>query len=368
VRAVLNFFTTSFINTPRVWLATLKVLEVYMNEIILGIESSCDDSCASIVMSNKTILSNIVLSQNKDHELFQGVVPEIAARSHMKNLEIALQKALEEAQVNISDINVIAATGGPGLIGGVIVGCMYGKALASVLKKPFIAVNHLEGHALTARLTDDVPYPYLLLLVSGGHCQFVEVKGLTQYKIIGQTLDDAAGEAFDKVAKMLRLPFPGGPEIEKKAKLGDPNKYSLPKPIINQPGCDMSFSGLKTAVRLLIEQLPLSETVINDVAASFQYTVGQILSSKIMHAIAIYETTSKGKNFVIAGGVAANRYIRDIVENSVTQLGYRFIAPPINLCTDNAAMIAYAGLERFQAGLIDNLNFCPKARWSLENV
>ena len=220
--------------------------------IVLGIESSCDDTGVAIINSDRKILSNILISQHKEHALYQGVVPEIAARSHMKNLDYALKSALIESNLKFENIDAIAATSGPGLIGGVIVGCMYGKALASTLSKPFIAVNHLEGHALTVRMTNNISYPFLLLLVSGGHCQFVAVKELGNYQVLGGTLDDAIGEAFDKVAKMLSLPFPGGPEIEKRAALGDPIKYTLPRPIINQPGCNMSFSGLKTAVMLLI--------------------------------------------------------------------------------------------------------------------
>ena len=341
---------------------------------ILGIESSCDDTAASIVTSDKVILSNIVISQNLEHQLFQGVVPEIAARSHLQNMEQALKQALEEAGFNLQDLDAIAATSGPGLIGGVIVGSMFGRSLASVLKKPFIAVNHLEGHALTARLTNSVDYPYLLLLVSGGHCQFIAVQKLGQYKILGQTIDDSVGEAFDKVAKMLGLSFPGGSEIEKRAKLGDPYSYTLPKPIIQENNCNMSFSGLKTATRLLISKLePLNKQIINDVAASFQYTVGEILATKTLNSIRIYEEfmgakLPSSKNFVISGGVAANNYIGATLKEKVSELGYSFIAPPSKLCTDNAAMIAYAGLERLQNNLISPLNFCPRAKWSLEEV
>lgn len=222
---------------------------------ILGIESSCDDTGVAIVTSSREILSNIVISQNKEHEIFQGVVPEIAARSHLQNLETAILYALNESKLNLSDIDGFVATSGPGLIGGVIVGSMYARTIASCLKKPFIAINHLEGHALTVRLTNNTSYPYLLLLASGGHSQFIAIQQLGKYKILGQTIDDSVGEAFDKVAKMLNLPFPGGPEIEKRAKLGDYHKYILPKPIINQNNCNMSFSGLKTAVRLLVEKL-----------------------------------------------------------------------------------------------------------------
>lgn len=340
---------------------------------ILGIESSCDDTSAAVVTSTRKILSNIVISQNKEHELFQGVVPEIAARSHLINLEKSVTIALQESGLKLSDISAVAATSGPGLIGGIIVGSMFGRSLASVLNKPFIAVNHLEGHALTARLTNNIKYPYLLLLVSGGHCQFVIVENLAKYKILGKTLDDAVGEAFDKVAKMLGLPFPGGPEIEKKAKFGEPHKYILPKPIIQKAGCDMSFSGLKTAVRLLISKLVISEKEINDIAASFQYVVGEILSKKMTNAFKMYEElisdkALESKTIVIAGGVAANQYLKDKLTTQASSYGYELVAPPINLCTDNAAMIAYAGLERLENNLINSNNFCPRARWSLEEL
>jgi N6-L-threonylcarbamoyladenine synthase len=340
---------------------------------ILGIESSCDDTAAAIVTSDKEILSSVVISQNTEHQLFQGVVPEIAARSHLNNIERALKKVLQESKLGLHDIDAVAATSGPGLIGGVIVGSMFGRTIASVLKKPFIAVNHLEGHALTARLTNSVNYPYLLLLVSGGHCQFIAVEKLGEYKILGQTIDDSVGEAFDKVAKMLGLPFPGGIEIEKRAQLGNPHSYVLPKPIIQKNDCNMSFSGLKTAVRLLISKLePLNNQIINDVAASFQYTVGEVLSVKTLNSIKIYEEFMgfklPSKTFVISGGVAANRYLGNILQQQAGKLGYEFIAPPPKLCTDNAAMIAYAGLERLQNSLTSPLDFCPKARWSLEEM
>jgi len=335
----------------------------------LGIESSCDDTSVSIITEYGEVLSNIVISQNSEHADFQGVVPEIAARSHLSNLEKAMKQALVESNTSLAEITAIAATAGPGLIGGVIVGSMFAKSLCTVLNKPFIAVNHLEGHALTARLTDNIPYPYLLLLASGGHCQFVAVLGLGKYKILGATIDDAVGEAFDKVAKMLNLPFPGGPEIEKRAKFGDPYKYKFPKPIINSGDCNMSFSGLKTAVRTLIISLQeIDEAVINDIAASFQFTIGEILSSKTLEAIRSYKQITNDKNIVIAGGVAANKYLQEILSSCAGLHGYKLIYPPTHLCTDNAAMIAYVGLERYNSGLFTPLNFCPKARWSLEEI
>lgn len=341
---------------------------------ILGIESSCDDTGVAII-SDKEILSNIIISQNNEHQLYQGVVPEIAARLHLQNLQKALRLVLEESQLALSEIDAVAGTSGPGLIGGVIVGSMFARSIASVLNKPFIAVNHLEAHVLTARLTNNLPYPYLLLLISGGHCQFIAAKALGSYKILGRTIDDSVGEAFDKVAKMLGLAFPGGAQIEQRAIFGDPNKYILPKPIIQQANCDMSFSGLKTAMLTKILQLGLiKDQEINDLAASFQYTIGEILSVKMRNSFKYYETYLEKsaklphKTLVIAGGVAANQYLRSLLANQAQQHGYIFLAPPIKLCTDNAAMIAYTGLERLQNNLTNSLDFCPRARWSLEEL
>lgn len=336
---------------------------------ILGLESSCDDTSVAIVDSEPSILSNIIIGQNKEHELFKGVVPEIAARSHLSNIQTALDRCLEESGVALDDIDAIAATSGPGLIGGVIVGSMFGKSLASVLKKPFIAINHLEGHALTPRLTDNVPFPYLLLLASGGHCQFIAVKGLGQYKILGQTLDDAIGEAFDKVAKMMDLGFPGGPIVEQIAKSGDAERFDFPRPLYNKKNCDLSFSGLKTAVKLKINALGvLSKQDMSDVAASFQKTICDVVRRKSKFAMNEYEALYNGKRIVVAGGVAANQEICSALQEVAVENGYNFVAPPIKLCTDNAAMIAFAGLERLKAGKIDNVDFKPRARWSLEEV
>jgi len=334
---------------------------------ILGIESSCDDTAASIVSSNKEILSNVVLSQTKEHLPYKGVVPEIASRAHMNYLDFAIKQALKDANFSLDDIDCIAATGGPGLIGGVIVGTMYAKALASALSKKYIAVNHLEGHALTARLTNNVEYPYLLLLVSGGHCQFLAILGLGNYVLLGQTQDDALGEAFDKVAKMLGLDYPGGPIIEERAKNGDKLRFKLPKSMCDREGCDLSFSGLKTSVRLLIEkeQKPVSESFINDICASFQHTSTEILKYKISEAIKLYEKLADSKTVVISGGVAANRHIFSELQEFLGSRNYALFSPPINLCTDNAAMIAWAGAERFKAGLFSSLNFCPRPRWPL---
>ena len=339
---------------------------------ILGIESSCDDTGAAIVSSDKRILSNVVVSQLKEHEPYKGVVPEIAARSHMRNLEAAVKKALLDAKIDLKDLDAIAVTTGPGLIGGVIVGTMFAKGLASVTKKPFIAVNHLEGHILTPRLTSNVTFPYLSLLVSGGHCQFIAVLGLGKYKILGETLDDAVGEAFDKTAKLLGLGYPGGPAIEKFAKLGEHNTYQLPLSMTDRIGCDMSFSGLKTSVRRIVEEeANISEEFMHNICASFQYTVGEILSKRATNAVKMFSDlcgSTSGGYFILSGGVAANMYLRERLQRALLEHNFNLIAPPIELCTDNAAMIAWAGLERLELGIVDALDFCPKARWSLEDL
>jgi len=338
-----------------------------MKYFALGIESSCDDTAASIVSSDREILSNIVLSQVKEHLPYKGVVPEIASRAHMNYLDFAIKQALLDANLSLDEISCIAATGGPGLIGGIIVGTMYGKAISSVTKKPYIAINHLEGHALTSRLVENIQYPYLLLLASGGHCQFIAVLSLGEYMLLGQTLDDAVGEAFDKVGKMLGFDYPGGPAIEKFAKNGDHKRFKFPKSMCDRKGCDMSFSGLKTAVRTLIikEIENLSKQTINDICASFQFTIAEILKYKLSEAIKLYEKIAQAKTIVISGGVAANQYIINELRNSLGGSDYKLFSPPMNLCTDNAAMIAWAGMERFLAGKFSNLDFCPKARWSL---
>lgn len=335
--------------------------------LVLGIESSCDDTGISIVSDKKEILSNIVFSQFKDHAPYKGVVPEIASRSHMKALKLCLSKALEDAKIELNDIDAIAATAGPGLIGGVIVGTMFGKSLAYGVRKPYIAVNHLEGHLLSPRITSDLQFPYLMLLVSGGHCQFVAALDFGKYKILGTTLDDAVGEAFDKTGKMLGLDYPAGPMIEKLALKGNPKRFQLPKPLWNQPNCNFSFSGLKTAMRDLIAKQDIEED-IHDICASFQHVVGEVLIERTGKAIKAYRELSGSKNFAIAGGVAANKYLGDKMKNFLDSEGFDLYIPPMHLCTDNGAMIAWAGLERFQRGIFSAQSFAPKAVWNLEEL
>lgn len=336
---------------------------------ILGIESSCDDTAVAIINSNGEILANIVINQNNEHQSYKGVVPEIAARSHILNIEKAFKSALAESGREISDIDMVAATTGPGLIGGVIVGAMFGMSLASTMNVPFIPINHLEGHALIPHLSSKLEFPYLLLLASGGHTQFIAVENLGQYKLLGQTYDDAIGEAFDKVAKMLDLGFPGGPIIEKMAINGDPNRFNFPKPIINNHGCNMSFSGLKTAVKITIDKMSnLRQQDKCDIAASFQNTIKQVLVKKTSQAILEFDKIYPLKQFVISGGVASNKVLRKALHDLCSCKGYEFYAPPIKLCTDNAVMIAYAALLRYQNGCINYDDYLPKARWSLEDL
>jgi len=335
---------------------------------ILGIETSCDETAAAIVTDSKEIRANVVLSQLTEHAAYGGVVPEIAARAHMEHLEHVIAQAMNEAKCSFKDLDAIAVTAGPGLIGGVIVGVMTAKAIASVHKKPFIAVNHLEGHALTVRLTNDVPFPYLMLLVSGGHCQFLIVHGVGKYSLLGGTVDDALGEAYDKVAKMLGLPQPGGPTVEKLAKEGNPHAFKFPIPMKGREGCDLSFSGLKTAVRLALPARTemLSASLREDICASFQRTACDALMDRAKNAITSFKQQyPQGRHFVLAGGVAANQYIRGELSTLLAEYELELVAPPIKLCTDNAAMIAWAGMERFQLGLIDELDVEPRARWPL---
>lgn len=343
--------------------------------IALGIETSCDETSVALINSNKEILAHRVASQIKDHEIYGGVVPEIAARAHLSLLPGLLNQVFKDASLHPCDVDVIAATTGPGLIGGVVVGTMAAKAMAAALEKPFVAVNHLEGHALTARLTETIEFPFVLLLVSGGHCQTMLVENVGVYKVLGSTLDDAVGECFDKVAKMLGLPYPGGPQIEKLAAHGNPKAFDFPRPMIGQKHLNFSFSGLKTAVRQTIQKLQaehgdaLSESIVADVCASFQHAVARVLYDRTKQAF-VYtaEHHSAYKQFVVAGGVAANQHIRGALQTVCSEFEFAFFAPPLSLCTDNGAMIAWAGLERFQQGLTDNLDIKPRPRWPMDQI
>ena len=338
--------------------------------ILLGIETSCDETAAAVVDGHRWIRANVVLSQLEDHRPYGGVVPEIAARSHLDHLDGLIRRALDDADVGIGDLDGVAATGGPGLIGGVFVGVMTAKALASARGLPFLAVNHLEGHALTARLTDDLPFPYLLLLVSGGHCQLLAVEGVGRYTRYGGTQDDAVGEAFDKTAKLLDLGYPGGPAVERVARDGDPSRFALPRPMCGRPGCDMSFAGLKTNVRQQRRRMEgPSDRDIADLAASFQAAVADVLADRCANALARFRD-EHGVNgpLVVAGGVAANAAIRARLQTVAAGHGAEFVAPPLSLCTDNAAMIAWAGIERLRLGWTDPLDFKPRPRWPLTEL
>jgi len=337
--------------------------------IVLGIETSCDETAAALVDGERRVLANVVLSQLDEHRPYGGVVPEVAARAHLQHLDRLVRQALDEAGVGLDRVDGIAATGGPGLIGGVIVGVMTAKAMAAVRGLPFMAVNHLEGHALTARLTDGVEFPYLLLLVSGGHCQLLVVEGVGHYRRLGTTIDDAVGEAFDKSAKLLGLGYPGGPLMEKAAaRATDPGRFDLPVPMKGRPGCDFSFSGLKTAVRRHAEQLGTpSDADVADLAAAFHAAVADSLEDRCARAIkAFREMHPQGRTLVVAGGVAANGYLRARLSALAEKRGLSFVAPPMALCTDNAAMIAWAGLERLRLGLTDGMDFAPRPRWPLD--
>ncbi|MCA0301543.1 MAG: tRNA (adenosine(37)-N6)-threonylcarbamoyltransferase complex transferase subunit TsaD [Proteobacteria bacterium] len=335
---------------------------------VLGIETSCDETAVAIVGSAApgpvgTILANVVYSQQTEHRRFGGVVPEIAARAHLERIDGLVEQALAEAGLGLDDLDAIAATAGPGLIGGVMVGVMAAKGLAFAREKPFLAINHLEGHALTVRLTEPVAFPYLLLLVSGGHCQLLTVRGPGDFTRLGTTIDDAVGECFDKTAKLLGLGFPGGPAVERLAAGGDPQRVALPRPMWRKPGCDFSFSGLKTAVRQKVEALAADDAQGRaDLCASFQRTVGDVLADRCANALAL----APSPTLVVAGGVAANLYLRGRLEEVAARHGARLVAPPVKLCTDNGAMIAWAGVERLRLGLVDDLDFRPRPRWPLD--
>ena len=345
---------------------------------VLGIETSCDETAASVVAwragAAPTILSNSVLSQIEEHAAFGGVVPEIAARAHVESLDGIVEAALADAGLELSEIDAVAVTAGPGLVGGLIVGLMTAKAIAAAADKPLMAINHLEGHALTARLTDGLDFPYMLLLVSGGHTQIVLVRGVGDYQRWATTIDDALGEAFDKTAKMMGLAYPGGPNVEKEARRGDSTRFAFPRPMKGSAQPDFSFSGLKTAVRQAATAIaPLSGQDVADICASFQAAVSDALADRVARSLARFREEFPDvalPALVVAGGVAANRKVRAALEAQCAESGFRFIAPPHELCTDNAAMIAWAGIERLRDGLTqeDAAGFVPRSRWPLDEV
>lgn len=337
--------------------------------LVLGIESSCDETAAAVADDKKNLLASVVFSQS-EHTAFGGVVPEIAARDHLEKVTGIVRETLKKAGIGFEDLDAVAASAGPGLIGGVIVGVMTAKAIAAVRDIPFVAVNHLEAHALTVRLGTDVPFPYLLLLTSGGHCQILIAYGVGRFKRLGATIDDAAGEAFDKVAKMVGLGYPGGPKVEACAARGDPTRFDLPRPMVGKAGCDLSFSGLKTAVRRIVDSYGengMNDKDRDDLCASFQQAVLDSLCSRLKNGIKIFKKECPdGRFLVVAGGVAANKALRSALEKLAAKNGLTFAAPPMNLCTDNGAMVAWAGVEHRLAGLSDSLDFSPRPRWPLD--
>ncbi len=338
----------------------------------LGIETSCDETAAAVIRENNEgtaqILSNIVSSQISEHKKFGGVVPELAARAHLENIDFIINAALNESKISLNEVDGIAATAGPGLIVCLNVGLNIGKSIAAFSKKPFIGVNHLEGHALSPGLQNDIGFPYLLLLISGGHTQFLIVKDINQYEQLGTTIDDALGEAFDKTAKMLDLGYPGGPCVEKFANLGDKHFFKLPEPIINKAGCNFSFAGLKTAVLRESKKINGNEKMKYNLAASFQNTINKILYKKTEIAIEMFKKKTKIKEIklVVAGGVAANKTIRENLTNLSNKMKFETIYPDIKFCGDNAAMIAWAGIKRFKKNLLNDLDVTARSRWPLD--
>lgn len=342
-----------------------------INGPVLGIESSCDETACAVLDAGGRILAEAVLSQESEHAPYGGVVPEIAARAHLAHLPDLVRRTMQQAGVGFAELGGVAASAGPGLIGGLIVGTGMAKGISLANDIPYVAVNHLEAHALTARLPgiveSEVNFPYLLLLVSGGHCQCVAVEGVGRYRRLGGTLDDAAGEAFDKVAKLLGLGWPGGPALERLAMAGDPARYAFPRPMMGRSGCDFSFSGLKTAVAIEVGKHPagaLALPLAADIAASFQRAVADVLAERTGRAMAMLG--NHANLLVVAGGVAANTTIRAALEEAAAAQAYRMVAPPIRLCTDNAVMVAWAGLERLRLGWTDGLDFAPRPRWPLD--
>ena len=342
------------------------------NITFLGIETSCDETAAAVIRENDEgtadILSNVVSSQIEEHKKFGGVVPELAARAHLENIEYIIDTALKESRIAINEIDGVAATAGPGLIVCLTVGLNIGKSIAAFSNKPLIGVNHLEGHALSPGLNEKIKFPYLLLLISGGHSQYLIVKDINEYKQLGTTIDDALGEAFDKTAKMLDLGYPGGPNVEKFSKEGDENFYKLPEPIINKAGCNLSFAGLKTAVLRESKKINGDVKLKYNLAASFQKTINKILYKKTKIAVEMFKKKTKKENFqlIVAGGVAANKTIRENLTQLSNEMNFEIIYPDLKFCGDNASMIAWAGIQRFKKDLIDDLNITAKSRWPLD--
>jgi N6-L-threonylcarbamoyladenine synthase len=343
---------------------------------VLGIESSCDETAAAVLDASGQVLAESVLSQERDHAPYGGVVPEIAARAHLAFLPDQVRGVMTRAGIGFGDLGGVAATGGPGLIGGLIVGSQFAKGIAIAHGLRYVAVNHLEAHALTARLPGLVPggaeFPYLLLLVSGGHCQCVAVEGVGRHVRLGGTMDDAAGEAFDKVAKLLGLGWPGGPALEKLAAGGDPRRFAFPRPLLGRPGCDFSFSGLKTAVAQEVARHAAGALPVRlaaDIAASFQCAVAQVLADRARNAMAMMRNYApSARLLVVAGGVAANAAVRAALGQAADAAGFALVAPPVRLCTDNAVMVAWTGIERLRLGLVDTLDFAPRPRWPLDEL
>lgn len=345
---------------------------------ILGLESSCDDTAAAVVRQSDglapQILSSVVYGQTELHDAYGGVVPEIAARAHAEKLDVCVSQALIDSGIGLNDLDAIAVTAGPGLIGGVMSGVMCAKGIAAATGLPLIGVNHLAGHALTPRLTDQIDYPYLMLLVSGGHCQYLIAHGPEHFTRLGGTIDDAPGEAFDKTARLLGLPQPGGPSVEAEARSGDPDRFRFPRPLLDRPDCNLSFSGLKTALMRMRDQLVTDQGGLTrqdraDLCAGFQAAIVDTLAEKTRRALIRYMDQQPQIPVVaVAGGVAANTAIRKALESVCAEKGARFTAPPMSLCTDNAAMIAYVGLERFRAGSVDGMDLSPRPRWPLDQT
>jgi N6-L-threonylcarbamoyladenine synthase len=344
-----------------------------MTLTVLGLETSCDETAAAVVRGRPgavpAILSNVVRAQLAEHRAFGGVVPEIAARAHVEALDGVVARAMADAKLSFDALDGVAATAGPGLIGGLIVGVTMGKAIALARNRPFLAINHLEAHALSPRLMEALSFPYLLLLISGGHCQLLAVEGVARYRRYGTTVDDAVGEAFDKTAKLLGLGYPGGPAVEQAAKSGDASRFAFPRPMQGREDCHFSFSGLKTAVaRMAEKRAPLSVQDKRDLAASFQAAIADVLADRTTRAMArfAHEHTHAARSLVVAGGVAANAFLRARLTRVSQEWGYRLIVPPPALCTDNGAMVAWAGLERLSLGLVDGLDARPRPRWPLD--